>query len=665
MASIAEALNVALDHHLAGRLAEAEIIYDRIIAADAEQAAAWGLSGVLLAQTGRGALGATRLAEAMRLAPHVPDHHDNMAAVMAGAADWRAVLRLSPSDPDALFELAKQAQDGGDPTAARPLLTRAARLRPDNAETWYRLACAEEDCGRKAAAETAMRRALALAPGSAFVLFLRAGWDDRAYRPHAAVVGYRRALRVAPDRAEARIALGAALLNAGDVDAAEQNLRAALERQPDLWQAHSSLLFALCFKAEADPAAVYAEFRRFDAKFARPLTPAAPVHRNDRDPERRLRVGYVSPNFYGHPCGHFLLPVVENHDPAQIAVHCYASSAVSDAWTDIFRGRSEQFRQCENLNDDALTALIQSDEIDVLVDCSGHMAGHRLFVFARKPAPVQVSYPLFPNTTGMDAMDYRIMDRHFAPPWADAVHAEKLVRMPDAHVVYREKPGIGAPPDEPPMRRAGFVRFGCFNTLAKLNPRTVAAWSAILRRVPNSRLLIKWRGLDEAPSAQKIKDRFAAHGAAPQRIETIGWSADPYAPYFDVDLALDPFVANGGTTTCDALWAGAPVISCVEDGHFGRVGLCHLTNIGMPELLAENEAAYVDLAVRLANDPATLTRIRRDLRRRMAASPLMDGARYVRALENAYRVMWRRWCAGAPPAAFDAGFDAAFEAANG
>jgi protein O-GlcNAc transferase len=628
MVGVAQALQIAMDLHRGGRLEEAAVLYDRILDADRAHADAWRLSGMLALHAGRPADAVPRLRRAAALFPGAADCWAQLAAASEALQQHRAFI-----------------------AAAR----RAVRLDPATAtaETCYKLACAFEDLGDMAGADAASRRCGALAPNSAFLLFLRAGWDGRAYRLTRAAQGYARASALTPDRSEILVSLGATLLELGDAPGAETALRQVRRQAPDYWQALSSLLFVLCFKEGADPAEVFAEFRSFDALFCPPPSPVAlpPAAPCDRD--KRLKVGYVSPNFYGHPCGHFVLPVVEAHDKEKFAVHCYSTNPTRDAWTEVFQAHAERFIPCHHLNDDGLEAAIRQDGIDILVECSGHMAGHRLFVFARKPAPIQVGYPLFPNTTGLSAIDYRIMDRHFGPPWADDYHSEKLVRLPDGHVVYRAKPGGGAPPARPPMLTAGFPRFGSFNAMAKLGERTVAAWAEILRRAPTARLLLKWRGLADPQAAAAAGARFARHGVDEGRIEIAGWSDDPYAPYYTVDLALDPLESNGGTTTCDALWAGTPVLSCVGRGHFARVGLCHMTNVGLPELLTYDVDSYIAAAVRLVGDADELARIRHGLRERTAASPVMDAPRYVRHLEYAYREMWRRRCDGLPPAAFD------------
>jgi len=268
-----------------------------------------------------------------------------------------------------------------------------------------------------------------------------------------------------------------------------------------------------------------------------------------------------------------------------------------------------------------------------------------MLVMARKPAPVQVSFPLYPNTTGLDAIDYRIMDPYFAPPGADALHAEILARLPDVHVCYTPGEDAPAPPDEPPSARTGHLTFGCFNNYAKVRDPVVRLWARILNALPDSRLVLKWYGMGEE-RPDWVHERFARFGVDPQRIRTLGFQKNQYAAYLDIDLTLDPFPANGGTTSCDSLWMGVPVVTLAGETPFSRVGLCHLSNLGMTELVARTPEDYESIVLGLARDPERLKRLRAGLRARMAASPLVDGRRYTRNLEAAYRTMWRRWCRG-------------------
>ncbi len=740
MATIAEALSIAFDHHRAGRLAEAATLYGRILDADPANAAALQLLGALAADRGEHERAAGLLARALAEDGANADVHVNYALVLsrlgqpaAAEAAYRRALALAPDHPSARNNLGLLLRDAGRAGAAAAAFRQAVAGRPGFAEAWFNLAatldgavpaaevCAVleqavaqcpgfaplrdalerlrplrdrqqaeqslaearalheqgrldealaaarralplddschllgnilEDLGRLEAAEAWQRRAAALRPDDALAHHAIGGLRTRARRYAAARAAYGRVLRIAPHAAPAHMALGGACFEQGDLPAALAALRRAVDLRPDLWQARSGLLFALGFAEDADPDAVFEEYRQFDRLHTAPLAAQAGPHANGRDPDRRIRVGYVSANFYGHPCGSFVLPLVENADHGGFAVTCYATSPVRDALTEAFERAADRFVLCHDLSDEALAARIRADGIDILVDCSGHLAGHRLFTFARKPAPLQVSYPVYPDTTGLSAMDYRLTDPWFAPPWSDAWHTEALVRLPDSHVVFKPHASAVEPAADPPALARGHVTFGSFNNLSKLGDRTVAAWAAVLRAAPTARLVLKWRSLAEPDHAAAVRARFAAQGVAADRIDLLGWVADSYATYRAVDLVLDPLVANGGTTSCEALWMGVPVLTCAGRRMFSRVGLCLLETVGLTELITHRVEDYVALAVALAGDPARIARLRRGLRGRIAASPLMDAPRHVRHVERAYRLMWRRWCAGLPPQA--------------
>jgi predicted O-linked N-acetylglucosamine transferase (SPINDLY family) len=266
---------------------------------------------------------------------------------------------------------------------------------------------------------------------------------------------------------------------------------------------------------------------------------------------------------------------------------------------------------------------------------------------ARRPAPLQVSFPLYPNSTGLSAIDYRIADPYFAPAGADAIHSERLIRLPDVHVCYTPARNTPPPAAVAPILRNGHITLGCFNNFAKVSDATVALWARILRAIPDARLTLKWIGLDDGgPSS--VLDRFARYGVAASRITALGFQPNQYDPYLDIDVSLDPITANGGTTTCDSLWMGVPVVTLVGATPFSRVGLCHLTNVGLPSCIAYTPDEYEKIIVGFACDPGELIRLRTGLREKVAASPLVDGARYTRNLEKAYREIWTRWCDQAP-----------------
>ncbi|MFD1627370.1 tetratricopeptide repeat protein [Azospirillum griseum] len=664
-------LNRALVVARLGQLDEAEAHYRRALTLAPTHPSARNNLGLLLRDSGRREEAVAMLRQAVADHPTFAQAWFNLAATLDGAVAVEEVAdtldRAIGHCPDfaPLRTARARLQPSLDQRQAERTLAQAQSLhaqgRLDDALVLCRNAMAAadaphtlgnllEDLGRSDAAVEWQRRAVALQPDDARAFYALGTLHARAHRYGAARAACARAQTLVPHVPKVHMAMGGICFEQGDLPAAITALRRALALDPDLWQARSGLLFALGFDEEADPDDVYQEHRAFDRQHIAPLGLAPAPHTNSRDPERRLRVGYVSPNFYGHPCGNFVLPLVENADRAGFSVTCYATSPVRDALTDAFERAADRFVLCHDLDDEALAARIRADGIDLLVDCSGHLTGHRLFTFARKPAPIQISYPLYPDTTGLSAMDYRIMDRWFAPPGSDVWHSEALIRLPDIYVVFKPRPSDAAPDPVPPAMTRGFVTFGSFNNLSKLGDRTVAAWAAILRGAPTAKLLLKWRSLNDPDFAAATRARFTALGVEGERIELMGWTGDPHEAYRRVDIALDPLIANGGTTSCEALWMGVPVLTCAGRRMFSCVGECYLENIGMTELITRSVDAFVALGVELAGDPARIARLRQGLRERVASSPLMDAPRYVRHLERAYRLVWRRWCAGLPPA---------------
>jgi predicted O-linked N-acetylglucosamine transferase (SPINDLY family) len=298
------------------------------------------------------------------------------------------------------------------------------------------------------------------------------------------------------------------------------------------------------------------------------------------------------------------------------------------------------------LGDREFAQLVFDDRIDILVDLGGHTGSSRLEAFGYKPAPVQVTWLGYPDTTGLPEVDYRFTDILADPPGAEAFHTEQLVRLPACFLCYAPRHPCPAP-SPPPALTTGRVTFGSFNNLAKLSPQTLRAWAAILQSVPTAHLFIKGKALRDPLSHEQFRQKLIAHGIDITRTELQGWttsSEDHMELYGHVDIALDTFPYNGTTTTCEALWMGVPVVTLTGETHAGRVGTSLLSAVGLNELVAGTETAYIELATRLAGDPQQLAHRRADLRDRMASSPLCDGPRFAREVEDAYRAMWRRWC---------------------
>jgi predicted O-linked N-acetylglucosamine transferase (SPINDLY family) len=369
------------------------------------------------------------------------------------------------------------------------------------------------------------------------------------------------------------------------------------------------------------------------------------AHANRPDPERRLRVGYVSGDFVEHAMSYSVEPLLAHHDRSQVEVVCYANNAHQDQVTDRLRQHADAWHRVAGLPDDATAALVREHGIDVLVDLAGHTALNRLMVFARKPAPVQVAWLGYVTTTGLSAMDYRLTDAVVDPPGMTERHyTETLVRLPCVSVF---RPAPESPPVNPlPALAGGRLRFASLNHLAKVTPEVIGVWARVLAAAPESVLIIVNAG--DPLVRERLARAFAQHGVPAERLDfrarlSLGGFL---ALHHEVDLALDPFPYNGGATSCHSLWMGVPFVTLAGDRYMARMGASLLDAAGLPELVARTPDEYVALATRLADDRSRLAALRGSLRERLAASPLMNAPEFARSVERAYRRMWQAWCEG-------------------
>jgi predicted O-linked N-acetylglucosamine transferase (SPINDLY family) len=377
-------------------------------------------------------------------------------------------------------------------------------------------------------------------------------------------------------------------------------------------------------------------------------------HKNDVESIRRLKIGYVSPDFRQHSVSFFCQPLIQHHNRQLVEVFCYSEVKSSDDVTDEIMTSADEWRPISGLPDEAVAEQVRQDGIDILVDLAGHTAENRLLVFARKPAPVQITWLGYPNTTGMPVMDYRLTDDIADPPGeADQYHSETLIRLPDGFLCY-------SPPDDAPdvsglpARQTARITFGSFNNLPKINEAVIALWSRLLLKVPKSDLLLKSKQFADAHVRQRFVDLFTSHGIAAERITLlprVPSTAGHLALYHRVDIGLDPFPYNGTTTTCEAMWMGVPVISLRCERHAGRVGASVLTRVGLKELIAESEEQYVEIGMKLAQNLDGLEMLRAGMRARMSASALCDAKSFARTMENNFQMIWKIWCQKNDPGA--------------
>ncbi len=457
----------------------------------------------------------------------------------------------------------------------------------------------------------------------------------------------RKALALNPEDANSYNNLGSALMLQDRLEEAADAFRAAVAKRPDFTMAHSNLLFCLNYSPGRSAESIFAEYRLWDAAHARALAPVNPTFDLDRNPDRRLRVGYVSADFRHHAASFFVGPWLTAHDRAQVELFCYVEVRNPDAVTDRFKALADHWRPTVGLSDEAVAAQIRADRIDILVDLAGHTSGNRLTVFARRPAPVQVAHMIGSGcTTGLTEMDAFLTDAELAPPGSEALFSETLVRLPRVPLVYA--PPQGMPEVAPlPALASGHITFGCFSRTARINDAVLDAWAAILANLPTARLMLNAKPFQEEAARAAFTAKFAARGVAADRLDLVYTTPQPstWAAYADIDIALDPFPHNAGTTTIEALWLGVPVVSLAARPPVGRFGKSLLGAVGLGDWAVDDMAAYVARAVDAAGDLEALAELRASLRARFEASPLRDARGLAAATEAAYRDLWRAWLA--------------------
>lgn len=554
----------------------------------------------------------------------------------------RRLIKQAPRCDVAWDALGAVLRDKGDLGGSLMALLEATRLDSSQAHRFALLALTLLPADRLEDAEVSCLRALALSPKYASAHNVLGSAYHRTSRFYESVYHFQRAIELDPEALDSVANYGVTLADMGDFEGAERQYRKALERVPNDPQVWGSRFFAQNYFPDRSAEQIYEVYREYDKIFGEPMRKQWLPHRNDRNPDRKLRIGYVSPDFRHHPVPLFLEPLMAHHDKALFEVHAYAYLEAEDDVTETFKGYADHWTRINGMSDDVLARRIRADNIDILIDLAGHTGNNRLAVFNRKPAPVQVTWLGFGCTTGLKAIDYILSDADMAPVGTDHLFAEQPWRLEGSNFAYRPKDGMGEVGPLPALAN-GHVRFVTLSRAIRFNDHVLRVWAEILRRLPTAKLVVDSRSYFSAGLREDLVQRFALHGVDAKQLE-VGFHSPPWDVLRNADITLDCFPHNSGTTLFESLYMGVPFITLARGVGVGRIGASTLTGLGRPEWAASTEAEYVDKVVAMASDIPALARIRAGLREEMRASSLMDEPAFARKVETALRAMFQKWC---------------------
>jgi protein O-GlcNAc transferase len=592
--------------------------------------------------------------KALRINPNYAEAYFNLGLIYHdigrvddAIANYQSYIRFNQNDADVYLNIGHAMQLKGQIDEARFYYLKALQLDPDNPQAHNNLGTVFLLKRQFEEAIKHFRKAIHLDPDFAAAY---SGSGD-VFREQGnlakAMESYRISLSKDPASAKTHNNLGIVLKDMGKIDDADVCFKNALKIQPDSASHYSNYLCSLNYNPRYDAPKIFNEHLQFAKKFSGPLSSSVVPHSNMRIRNRRLKIGYVSPDFRRHSVAYFIEPVLAAHDKEAFEIFCYSNSVIRDEVSDRLKSNINRWTDITNVPDEEAAQSIRQDGVDILVDLAGHTANNRILLFARKPAPVQVTWIGYPATTGLSSIDYRIVDRYTDPPgMTERFYTEQLIRLPESSLCYlpdRDAPAAGSLP----ALASGHVTFGSFNNLAKVSHEVISIWTKILKATPDSRLIMKTFSFRDETTRRYIMNIFTENDISAGRIELLSPNpsiTDHLNIYNFIDIALDTFPYNGVTTTCEAMWMGVPVITLSGRTPASRAGVSLLSNVGLPELVARTPDEYVSIAVNLAGNPDRLQSLREHLRDTTACSPLCNAKTFTANLETCYRQMWEKWC---------------------
>ncbi|MBF0358330.1 MAG: FkbM family methyltransferase [Magnetococcales bacterium] len=636
-----------------GKLDKAIDCFQKAVAIKPERAEALTNLGVALKEQGRLEKALDCYQKAIDIDASYIEAHANLGVALQeqGKLDlavesYKKVLVINPNHSEARYNLGLALQKLGNLDGAIASLEKVISLRPDFAKAYNALGVSLKNQGRLGEAITRLEKAISINPDYADAFNTLGNTLKEQAKLDEACQSYKKAIAIRPDYAEAYSNLAGTRSDQGDQEQAIINYQKAITINPGFVDAHSNLLFTMQYGGYS-PQELFHEHKLWDSYHTSHFQYLSYNHEKSQEPGKRLKIGFVSGDFCKHSVSYFLEPLFKASSKDLQEFYCYSNSHIEDEVTLRLKGMVEGWRKIAGKDDQTVVEIIFADGIDILFDLSGHTKWNRLPVFARKPAPVQVTWLGYPDTTGLRAMDYRLSDEVADPSRQSELYgSEQLIRMPNGFLCYQ--PPEDAPDVTPlPMTANGYVTFGSLNKLIKITPEVVKAWSKILHMVPGSKLLVKSKALACPGVRKRYLSLFENESISSDRLILLQATSkirDHLAKYGQIDIGLDSFPYNGTTTTCEALWMGVPVVALNGERHAARVSASLLTQIGLEQLIAADVNGYIDKAVKLASDHKTITELRSGLRKRMQESPLCDAKLFAEDMESILRKMWHDWC---------------------
>lgn len=631
------------------RLDEAIISYKKAIELDPNFATAHLNLGNALTFQGQFCQVEACYREAIRINPNYTDAYFNLGSILTTLERldeakfcYETTIIKSPEYVAAHNNLGTVLHALGRYDEAIASFNTALQINPSYAEAYCNYGNALTAKEQRIDAERAYCKAIQLNPNLEHAHNNLANILNLMGRLDEAEVSCRNALKINPNFAEAYSNLGSVLGELGSLDEALFCWQNAIRIKPMNMLTYSYMLFPINYHPTKTSAEIFIYYQEFDKKFGSIYLKEPKKYTNSKNQDRPLKIGYVSADFKKHATQNFLQPLLANHDKKKFIIYAYTGTSIEDSVTATYKKYIDHWVQAYGLSDEALSNRIRIDEIDILVDLSGHSFGNRLGVFARKPAPVSITHLGYASTTGLSAIDYYLTDIHQAPVGSEAFFSEKLWRVNSPCWVYRPAEDMGSI-SILPAKRNSYVTFGSLSRAIRLNDRVIKTWSEILRRVENSKLIVNSHNFSSDYSQQLLLSKFSAHGISPNQLE-IGYQSPAWVILQNIDISLDCFPHNSGTTLFESLYMGVPFITLASRPSVGRIGAMILEWLGYPEWITNTEEEYIIEVVNLANDLSALEGIRSELRKKMIASPLMDEIGYARKVEAAYYEMFIRWC---------------------